>query len=141
MSVLATSSCGGDEDDAALVGGWALERGDGCLVGLALGADNGYRHAVGCRLEGGDVGVERYEGSYSVDGETMEISLTHSTCPGEAIRYLVDYELTGDRLALNLPDARLIFERAEGAGSGNSVARNGCWDGDTLVFGSLRPLD
>lgn len=141
ISALPMSACGGENGPGpSVVGSWGLERGDGCVVVLALHEDGRYQHGVACQLEGGDVGVERYEGSYVAYEDDLDVRLTHSTCAGEALRFAVPYELRGDQLALNLPDARLLLERIEGDGMGNGVFLNGCWDGDTITFRDLLPL-
>lgn len=98
------------------------------------------RGGVACELQSGDVGVERYEGFYEARGSRMSIVLIASTCRGAVEPVDVDYELRNERLFLDLPGGRLIFERVESDGTGNGILRNGCWDGDTLVFGELRPL-
>lgn len=142
ISGLAMSACGdGGEPGPSVVGLWGLERGDGCVVAVALHEDGRYRHGIGCQLEGGDVGIERYEGTYVAYEDELDVRLTHSTCAGEALRFSVPYELRGDQLALNLPSARLLLERVESDGTGNGVILNGCWDGDTITFRDLLPLE
>lgn len=142
ISGLAMSSCGGDEDEAKLLGAWALERGDGCAFAVAFEGDGSFREAVACELTSGDVGVERHEGTYeTVGGSTLELRYTASTCPGERFMRRVGYEVKGDQLALDGSNGRLLFERIESDGMGNGVFLNGCWDGDEITFSELRPLE
>jgi hypothetical protein len=141
ISAGAMSACGGDEQADPLIGRWLLERADGCA--LALGFDEGgaFRSAEGCALVGGEVGVERYEGMYTTHSDRLTLYYDEGTCDVAPWMTRVGFSVRGDQLAIEGSDGRIVLERLEGTGDGSAAFVYGCWEGDSLRFMDLHPLE
>lgn len=142
ISAAPLSSCGGGDDDGSpLVGRWLLERSDGCALVLGFDEGGAFASAQGCELTTGELGVERYNGTYMASGNRLELYYDEGTCDVAPWMTRVRFSVNGDQLAIEGSDGRLVLERIEGTGDGSAEFVFGCWEGDSLVFMDLRPLE
>jgi hypothetical protein len=143
ISGLAMSACGGgDESDGSpLLGKWSLERPDGCVLALGFGEGGEFRSGEGCALTSGQVGVERYNGSFVANGDRLELYYDEGTCDVAPWMTRLGFEVRGDQLYIDGADGRLVLERIEDDGDGSASIVYGCWEGDSLVFMDLRALE
>jgi len=129
--------CGDDNDEPGIVGDW-VSPSDGpydCAYGMTFESDGTYVEGTVCTLEGGDLGVEAYSGTYTTSGDELTLTQTHGTCPeAEAGAERLAYELDGDKLRVGSAAGTVVLERAEG-GDVTGQATYGCYAQD----GSFTP--
>lgn len=140
ISVLPLSACGGDEESAAIEGLWALELPDGCVAVLAVEGDR-CAYSIACELVSGEIGVQRHDGTCETASGELTSHWERSTCADTDPVYSARYRVTDDQLILDEPSGRLAFERLEGDGEGSAIITYGCWEGDSLVYRDLLPLE
>lgn len=137
VALLAAIGCGGGATDP-LVGAWALQLDNGCVVGFTFDATHAYERDGICPLTGGGVGLQSEQGSYIRDATRLGFTIEKSTCTGEPSPYHVEYSLQpGPRLYLTFSDGVEVLSAFEPTGAG--AATFGCFMADGFHPGPLVP--
>lgn len=120
--------CGGSDDDP-LVGTWALQAANGCVVGRTFGADHSYEVDLVCPLASGRTGLQAETGTYTKDAARLNFIAGKATCVVNPSRYYVEYSLQeGPRLYLTFSDGVEVLTSFSPAGAASATF--GCFMAD-----------
>src|SRR5690606_11992223 len=105
----------GDSDEPSpeerLQGVWLYEDEGGCAHGYSFKGDE-YEYDLICFLDDGTVGIEAVVGTFSVDGERIELDPDRATCPGvSGSAYEVRFGFVDDLLRLSTDSGIVLLEK------------------------------
>lgn len=122
-----------------IAGTWMLNTPDeyDCVVGFYFDENLTYEQDLVCSLVGGGYGIEARLGEWWVEDGQIRLHPTASSCGEYDSRKAVwlNYDMPSDnRLRFVSAEGVAVFERVpDGDGTGNVVAKFGCYD-DSRTF-------